>query len=313
MGASRHQSSLLEEASVELRQVRYFIALARTLNFTRAAEECNVTQPALTRAIQALEAELGGELIRRERQFSHLTELGNRMLPLLQKCYESAVSAKELAQAVKKQEVAPLSIVISRTVNMTLFTAALKELSRAFPGIQLKLRRGTRAEIAKLLKDGEVELALAGPIEAWDRLDSWPLFAEPYELMFHPDHAFAARIDAVIEVKALDGERLMLRADCEMADELLARLREFGINVADAYQLENDQDVVVLLEANLGVAVVPESNAKNASLRHAAIKDFGLERPVAIYGVAGRRRSPMATSLLNLLRASDWRDAAKRA
>jgi DNA-binding transcriptional LysR family regulator len=66
---------------MEMHQVRYFLALSNTLNFTRAAEECNVTQPALTRSIKQLEEELGGDLIRRERNHSHLTKLGRRMLP----------------------------------------------------------------------------------------------------------------------------------------------------------------------------------------------------------------------------------------
>ena len=84
---------------MEMQQIRYFLTLAQTLNFTRAAEECHVTQPALTRAIQALEAELGGDLIRRERRHSHLTELGRRMLPLMQQCYDAATSAQSLARA----------------------------------------------------------------------------------------------------------------------------------------------------------------------------------------------------------------------
>jgi DNA-binding transcriptional LysR family regulator len=67
---------------MEMHQVRYFLAVARTLNFTRAADECNVTQPSLTRAIKQLEAELGGDLFRRERP-AGLTELGQRMHPLL--------------------------------------------------------------------------------------------------------------------------------------------------------------------------------------------------------------------------------------
>jgi DNA-binding transcriptional LysR family regulator len=77
---------------MEMQQVRYFITLAKTLNFTRAAEECNVSQPSLTRAIRLLEAELGGELLRRERRQSHLTDLGQRMLPLMQQCYGAAAT-----------------------------------------------------------------------------------------------------------------------------------------------------------------------------------------------------------------------------
>ena len=69
---------------MEMHQVRYFLAVGRALNFTRAAEECNVAQPSLTRAIRQLEDELGGELFRRERNLTHLSELGHRMLPLMQ-------------------------------------------------------------------------------------------------------------------------------------------------------------------------------------------------------------------------------------
>src|SRR5215216_3772444 len=86
---------------MEMHQVRYFLAVARTLNFTRAAEECNVAQPSLTRAIHQLEEELGGDLFRRERPRAIMTELGERMLPLLRQCYDSAISARTLASSIK--------------------------------------------------------------------------------------------------------------------------------------------------------------------------------------------------------------------
>ena len=82
---------------MEMHQVRYFLAVARLLNFTRAADECNVTQPSLTRAIKQLEAELGGDLFRRERPAAQLTELGQRMHPLLQQCFDAASMRAPLA------------------------------------------------------------------------------------------------------------------------------------------------------------------------------------------------------------------------
>ena len=75
---------------MEMQQVRYFVALSSTLNFTRAAEQCNVSQPALTRAIQQLEHELGGPLFHRERGNTHLSELGRMMLPYLETVEEQA-------------------------------------------------------------------------------------------------------------------------------------------------------------------------------------------------------------------------------
>src|SRR5579871_6750840 len=74
-------------ASMELFQVRYFLALTKTLNFTRAAETCHVSQPALTRAIQRLEEELGGPLLYRERSQTQLTALGRAMAPHLEAAY----------------------------------------------------------------------------------------------------------------------------------------------------------------------------------------------------------------------------------
>ena len=95
---------------MEMQQVRYFLALARTLNFTRAAEQANVSQPALTRAIQQLEHELGGPLFHRERSNTHLSELGRMMLPYLESVDLSTRAAKEAARAAKKLENVTLTI-----------------------------------------------------------------------------------------------------------------------------------------------------------------------------------------------------------
>ena len=120
---------------MEMQQVRYFLSVARTLNFTRAAEDCNVTQPALTRANKQLEDELGGDLIRREGRNTHLTDLGNRMQPLLQQCYDSALTAKSLATRIKKGEVPTLSLAVSRTLDLVHLMRPLSEMHRSFVGL----------------------------------------------------------------------------------------------------------------------------------------------------------------------------------
>ena len=79
---------------MDLAALRVFLAVAEELNFTRAAEKCNVSQPALTRAIQQLEHELGGPLFHRERGNTHLSELGRMMLPYLQTVEEQARAAR---------------------------------------------------------------------------------------------------------------------------------------------------------------------------------------------------------------------------
>src|SRR5215475_2004872 len=113
---------------MEMHQIRYFLAAARTLNFTQAADECHVAQPSLSRAIRNLEEELGGDLFRRERSLSHLTALGKLMLPALTQAYESALSAKALAASYKTGTSAPLRLALSHTINLALLVAGLTEL-----------------------------------------------------------------------------------------------------------------------------------------------------------------------------------------
>jgi DNA-binding transcriptional LysR family regulator len=137
-----------------MHHIRYFLAVGETLNLTKAAERCNVTQPALTRAIKALENELGGELLRRERALSHLTELGQRMLPMLRNCYETALAAKSVAASIKRREAAPLTVAISHSVPLGRFERLLLELARALPGLQLTLHRGSSREVAEALRLG---------------------------------------------------------------------------------------------------------------------------------------------------------------
>jgi len=292
---------------MEMQQVRYFLALASTLNFTRAAEQSNVSQPALTRAIKNLEDELGGELVRREGRLSHLTELGQRMLPLLQQCYEGAASAKALARSVAAGDVTSLAIGVSRTIGVELLMACLSELYGAFPALQLNIRRGSAAEIVELLKAGDVELAVAGPLGAdWDRLDAWPLFTEGFELVIGHTHALAARNDDTVDGEMIRGERFLMQVGSELAEQQIARLNASGVPVANAHEVETDRDMAALLEANLGIAVAPASAPRSGNLRRLKLPSLDLERTVSVYAVAGRRRPPEATTLLNLLRGADW-------
>ena len=290
---------------MEMQQIRYFIAVAKQLNFTQAASDCNVTQPALSRAIKNLEDELGGDLFRRERTLSHLTDLGRMMLPLLTQCYDSAVAAKTLASSYKKGTTTPLRLALSHTVNLALLVPVLSELAKAFPGIELQFFRGNGANIAERLKNGDSELAVAGPLgEAWERLDVWPLFEEGYELVVHKSHPLAMRNR--IGLADIGSLRLISRPYCEQADDLDGLLRAAGIEQKVGDHILSDQDMLSVLEANVGAAIMPESARNGASVRGIGIDGISLRRPVSLYAVAGRARSAAAAGLMNLLRAADW-------
>jgi DNA-binding transcriptional LysR family regulator len=288
---------------MEMQQVRYFLAVSRTLNFTRAAEECNVTQPALTRAIKQLEDELGGELIRREGRNSHLTDLGNRMRPLLQQCYDSALAAKQVASRLKKGEVAALSIAVSWTLDIDLLLGPLSEMIRMFPALQLRLRRGRSEEIAAMLRNGEVELAAGGPLEVWDRLDSWPMFTESFGLVVGQGHRLLAEKLPQLDIQLVREERL-LRFAMSGAEEWEAGIG--GVAWDQGHEVHCSRDLEQMIAEGFGVAIVPPSTIRSSKVRHLPLGNLDVERTVAIYSVAGRQRSREAAALLNLLRATDW-------
>ena len=290
---------------MEMHQVRYFLAVARTLNFTKAADECHVAQPSLTRAIKLLEGELGGDLFRRERPRAMLTSLGERMYPLLKQCYDSAQSARSLAAMIADGEVGSLKIAVSGSIELGLILNEVNELRRSFSEIELKILRGTGPQLVEYLKAGDAELAVAASIGgSWDRLDTWKLFDEPFDMVFNRAHRLANHES--IGLEDLKRERFLLRSHCERGADLADLLRSNGLNADNRHEVSSDQDLLALLEANIGIGFLPRTVSTPQSLVRAALPGFDLQRTVCLYGVAGRQRTPVAATFMKMLRAAKW-------
>lgn len=291
---------------MEMHQVRYFLAVARVLNFTRAAEECHVAQPSLTRAIKQLEDELGGELFRRERNFTHLTEFGQRMRPLLQQCFDSATAAKSLATSLKSGVLAPLPIGISQALNLGILVPHLLELTRAFKGLELRFVRGGPSMLAEQLKMGDVELVVSGPLgEEWERLECWKLFKEPYCLVVGEHHRLAQK--QKVHQDDLAQERYLSRSYCENASDLTVFLRSLGLNLDVSHKVVSEPDLLDLVSAGFGYALPPRSSISgNARVRSLEIDGLDITRTVSAYSAVGRQRSGAANALIKALRAADW-------
>src|SRR5262244_4414460 len=133
---------------MEMHQVRYFLAVAETLNFTRAAEHCNVSQPALTRAIQQLEEELGGLLLRRERKLTHLTDFGRLIEPHLRQLFADAEAAKTTAKRFLNLQQAQIRLGVMCTVGPARFMGFLAEFNRAHPGCDITLVEGVPSRLS---------------------------------------------------------------------------------------------------------------------------------------------------------------------
>lgn len=294
---------------MEMHQVRYFLAVAQLFNFTRAAEECNVTQPSLTRAIKQLEAELGGDLFRRERPAAQLTELGQRMHPLLKQCYDAATGARSLASSFKSGEIGALRIALTHSIDLALLIPHLDEIRRQFNRLEFRFLRGTSREVADYLKKGEAELGIAAAIdEAWERLDVWPLFTESFELVVADGHRLAGR--SSIELDDLRPEQLLSRTFCEHSGRISASLREHGIGVECGHEVSSERDLIELVEADIGVAMVPHTSPVPERLTRATVAGLDARRTVSLYGVAGRQRTAVANAVMRMLRGRDWRTIA---
>lgn len=290
---------------MEMHQIRYFLAIAKTLNFTRAAENCHVAQPSLSRAVRKLEQELGGDLFRRERSQTHLTDLGRAMLPLLQQSYESALAAKEQAGNYGDAQYAPLRIGLSHTVGLNVIAPMLAELAEALPGLDLRIERGTAEEVLTLLKAGEVELCVAPNIEIdWDRFDSWPLFDEDFVLVAPHGHAVIRR--KKLSLNDISSDTVIARPYCESMPVLAAVLEKHNISLTRRHEAVSDTDVIELVKSGLGLGILPASTGRAVTAPAIALSDIDLKRTVEAYSVAGRQRSVAAACLIRLLRAADW-------
>jgi DNA-binding transcriptional LysR family regulator len=291
-------------AVMEMHQVRYFLAAADELNFTKAAERCHVSQPSLTRAVKQLEGELGGDLFRRERP-TQLTDLGARMYPLMKQIYDSALGAQSLASSIKTGELGSLRLALSHTVELALLAPHISELRRLFGRLELKLQRGTAAKILELLKSGEAELAVASDLgEQWDRLDRWPLFNESFQVVVDGRHNLASK--SAVDIGDLRGEPILRHSYCEHAAQTETLLRHHNLDADRSQEVDSERDLILLLEAGLGVAILPSSTSIPPTLARCVVNEINFRRTVYVYGVAGRQRSAVASAILKSLRAADW-------
>jgi DNA-binding transcriptional LysR family regulator len=296
---------------MELHQVRYLLAVCETLNFTRAAEQCHVSQPALSRAIQQLEAELGGELFRRERRLTHITDLGRAVLPALRQCYESSLSARALAQSYLKEGHPPLQLGLARSIEMELLSPLLAEISTAFPGIEVRVFRGAPLDIGEKLKSGDVELAIAGPLgEEWERFEARELFEEQFGVLLTRCHSLS-RLNT-IQLPVLLTERLLCLSDCEMTERLTAKLQSLGAHKITKHEAPLVDDLLDLVRANFGVGILPMGRRIPDDLCIREVEGVDLRRWIHVVTVAGRPRSVGAATFVKLLRAKDWSAVTRR-
>ena len=290
---------------MEMHQIRYFLAVCETLNFTRAAEQCNVTQPALTRAIQKLEEELGGLLFRRERHLTHLTDLGRLMQPQLEQVWKQTEMAKTTAKSFLKLEDAALNVGLMCTIGPLRGIGFLNTFRRDHPGIDVTLLEGVPSKLGELLGQGSLDVAVMAQPGSFDgRCDVYPLYREHFVIAFPPGHRFEAH--NAIRFQEIAGESYLRRINCEYRDHLGAIGRDLGIDLRIAFRSEREDWIQTMVMAGMGICFMPEYSAVVPGLQTRRVIDPEVVREVSLVTVAGRRFSPAVAAFVRAIKAYQW-------
>ena len=290
-----------------MHQVRYFLAVCESLNFTRAAKACNVAQPSLTKAIRKLEEELGGPLFRRERSRTHLTELGQLVRPHLERVLASAKIASVEAEGFLSLQRASLKLGVMSTINPQRVIPLLDQLRRRLPKLDLELEEARGQDLVEKLLEGELAVALIGLPDYPERLDSQPLFRERYTVAFRKGHRFEAM--TAVPLAALDKEDYVLRTHCEFSDHMAARGLDSATGAVVRYSSEREDWAQAMVLAGLGCSIMPEFLPVMPGLTTRVLVEPEVERCISLVSVAGRRYSPAVEVLLRTAAQFDWDSA----
>jgi len=297
---------------MELHQIRYFLKACETLNFTRAAELCGVSVPSLSRGIRELEDELGGQLFRRERHLTHLTDLGRLMFQHFLTIGEAAEAAKREANQYAKLAGASLKLGIFASMGADILTGYLSTLRMDAPGIELSIWEANCEEIEDALLRGEIDIAISSTAPKDERIRTMPLFREYFYVIFAPTHRFA-ELNAV-PLRELEGEDYVQRVHCEFPSNLsrLGQKRPFNyVNLR--YIGEREDWIQSLVKAGMGCAIMPEHVYLMPGIEMRKLIDPEVHRDITVATVAGRPHSAPVVAAISAARRFDWPGGAEPA
>lgn len=290
---------------MDIHHIRYFLAVCETRNFTRAAEACNVTQPALSRAIQSLEEEVGGLLFRRERNMTELTELGILMQPRLREVIQGVADVRHEARQFMTLEKADMVLGVMCTLGPARFTAMLGAFRSAYPGISISLVEGDPLSLLRRLEEGQIDAAiLAQPDALPERIAAIPLYRERFVVAMPPGHRLH-RHDHV-PMAAIGGERYLERLNCEYRNHIEDHMRRRGCRVISVYESERDDWIQSMVAEGFGVSILPEFSAVVPGIVTRPLADPDISRLIGLVTVAGRRYSPAVATFIKSVKAFDW-------
>lgn len=242
---------------MELHQLRYFVAVAQTESFSRAAELCHVSQPSLSQQIAKLEKQLGRKLFNRLSRGVALTDAGHTLLESATEILNSIEDTEKRLRDSNNMQDARLSVGAIPTIAPYLLPRFLKEYLKTYPEVDLTVQEDVTQNLINAMVAGEVDIALmALPLED-ERIVTQELFSEPLLLALPPDHPLAKR--RVIKAEHLQNERFIVLGDMHcLGEQVLSfcRVNNFGSRIGcRSAQIATIQELIL---SRQGISLLPQ-------------------------------------------------------
>jgi DNA-binding transcriptional LysR family regulator len=296
---------------MDVRQVRYFLEAARTLNFTRAAEASHISQPALTMSIKRLEDELGGALFLRRGRTLALTDFGRSMRPALNEFARHFERLHALAHTELNWRTAPVRLGVLPTIGPVRIAAFLAEVERRMPAVEVTVEEDALDRLWAHLGDGNLDACIVNRMpDTPPKLGVCTLYEERYVVVLPPGHPFTEKSD--VELADLADHRYVDRLYCELKRAVAKTLEEQHITLYAKFRSAREDWVQSMVLAGLGYAVMPEYSVTHPQLVTRPLAKPGLTREVALLYTANAPRHPELESFVDAARDFGWADLQLR-
>lgn len=296
--------------NVSFRQLRVFQAVAQHLSHTRASEELNLTQPAVSMQIRLLEEEVGLPLFEKLGKQICLTEAGRELYQYSRTIFAELEEAEAVLQSLRGLNRGTLNIAVASTVNY-FAPRLLAVFHRRFPGIRLSLEVTNRQSLIRLLQSNELDLALMGqPPEQLD-LDAEAFMDNPLVVIAPPDHPLVR--ERQIPLERLAQETFVIREPGSGTRAAMERyFAERGVKLQTGMQMTRNEAIKQAVRAGLGLSLVSgltiELELETGRLAVLDVVGFPLRRRWYLVHRQGKRLSPAAAAFRDFLLQGDFRD-----
>jgi LysR family hydrogen peroxide-inducible transcriptional activator len=294
------------DPGMNLRDLRYLVALADERHFGKAAERCYVSQPTLSAQIRKLEEYLGVPLVERQPKRVALTDTGEKIVQRARLLLQEADAIVELAKSDRDPLAGHLKLALIPTVGPYLLPHVVGRLRRELPRLKLMLYEYQTGPLLERLRAGEIDVGiLALPVDL-DGLDSAELYDEPFALAVPASHPLADQ--ERIRVEDLRGETLLLLEDGHcLRDQALEVCGRVRVNEPQDYRATSLETLRQMVAAGHGITLLPELAAETpvGTARGLRVKPFARPAPGRTVGAVWRKsttRTPAIQAIVAAVR-----------